>query len=232
MSKIKLVLSYIFYIAAIFGIYSKQGLYLMNGNPSRTIAGIAVFILLTAVIITLTLYYIRMNRAVSLKNIGIETEKSEIDSLADYAKYFESMVRSSGHRDISEIADKCRSASNRMIEKQKQLKKLLAETFSETDLTYTSYMDSLEEITGIFNNNLKGIRKRMDVFGSADDDSGVTSIYISESRALEDRNEKMLDTMDSLLLEIVRIEDVNDDSLAKLNGLIEQTKLYKCTEEE
>lgn len=227
MSKKKLIMAYILYIAAIVGIYSKAGINLINGDPGRIPAGIAVFVLLTAVIITLTAQFVKAGRTDYLINIGIEDKKTEMDRLGELVDFFRSAKDRRSRGEMTEIAKMSFSAGLRMIEKQTQLAKLLAETFSENDLTYTSYMESIDEITNIFNNNLKGIRKRMEVFDSADDDSGVMSIYISESKALEDRNEQMLDTLDNLLLEVVRLEDTGDTSLVKLNGLIEQTKLYK-----
>lgn len=230
MSK-KLFIAYIFYIAAMIGIYSKWGLNLIDGSPLRLIAGIVVFIMLTAVIIALTVYFVKANKALYLKSLGDGKKKTETERLADFITYFSGIERSSGHKDILDIAQTCTVAAKRMTDKLEQLRKLLGETFSLTDLTYTSYIESLNEITAMFNNNLNGIRKRIDVFDPSDVDSDVSSIYLSESAVLEERNEKMLDTMDNLLLELVRVEDVNDNSLAKLNQLIEQTKLYQETEE-
>lgn len=230
MSK-KIFIAYILYIAAIFGIYSKRGLYLINGSPVRLIAGIIVFIMLTAVVIALTIHYVKESKILYLKSLGDGKKKAETERLADFIEYFNGIKRSIGHKDILNIAQTCSVAAKRMTDKQERLRKLLAETFSQTDLTYTSYVESLNEITAIFNNNLNGIRKRIEVFDPADDDSDVSSIYISESAALEERNEQILDSIDNLLLEIVRVDDVNDTSLAKLNKLIEQTKLYQETEE-
>ena len=130
-----------------------------------------------------------------------------------------------------EIYDLCVS----MKQKNDNLHKLLRESFSTEDLTYNTYMSTLNEVMRIFNNNLGGIKKRIEVFDYNDwkndrSDEHATA-YISEVEDLYKKNYVVIDHIDDLMHELVNLDDISDVPLEKVNRLIEQTQDYKKIKE-
>ncbi|MCQ2465754.1 MAG: hypothetical protein MJ095_09240 [Oscillospiraceae bacterium] len=218
------------FIAAVILIYSRFGLHLINGNPLRTLAGIIIMILLIVLVIFLTLTFIRNEQINSLPVIETTAKVSEEDRLSDFTMFYGSLRnRNLGpfenrKADFFEI---CRS----MKTKNDNLQKLLRESFSPEDLTFNTYVSTLNEVMKIFNNNLNGIKKRLEVFdyvewsSNREDEHAVA--YISEVESLYEKNHVVIDHIDDLLHELVLLDDISDVPLEKINLLIEQTQNYK-----
>ena len=231
----KLAPVYIGFIAAVLVIYSKPGLHLINGNPLRTIAGIFIMLLLMGLVVFLTINTIRNEQLNNLPVIETTAEVNEDDRLADFTMFYGSLKNrnlgpfESRKADFFEI---CKS----MKTKNDNLQKLLRESFSTEDLTYNTYMNTMNEVMKIFNNNLNGIKKRLEVFdynewnNNKEDEHAVA--YISEIESLYDKNYVVIDHIDDLLHELVMLEDISDVPLEKVNRLIEQTQNYKKIKEE
>lgn len=223
------------FFAAVILIYSRFGLHLINGNPLRTVAGIIIMILLIWLVIFLTRTVIKNEQINNLPVIETTAEVNETDRLNDFTMFYGSLK----NRNLGPFEDKkadyfeiCRS----MKTKYDNLQKLLGESFSTEDLTYNTYMNTMNEVMKIFNNNLNGIKKRLEVFdynewkSNNNDEHAVA--YISEIENLYEKNYVVIDHIDDLLHELVLLDDISDVPLEKVNRLIEQTQNYKKIKEE
>ena len=96
-------------------------------------------------------------------------------------------------------------------------------------------MSTLDEVMRIFNNNLGGIKKRIEVFDynewSSNKSDEHAAAYISEVEDLYKKNYVVIDNIDDLMHELVNLDDISDVPLEKVNRLIEQTQDYKKIKE-
>lgn len=146
----------------------------------------------------------------------------------------------------------------RLKDKDKALDSILAQFFSPQEMTFTRFQTVIDSVQALFYNNVKKMLNRMIIFDYKDytklmekinnsqtiDGVKVTSrssgaqlkIYnehIEYVRGLVDMNESILVKLDSLLLEISKLDDLDARGLEELaaiqeiNELIAQTKLYK-----
>lgn len=230
----KLLPVYAGFLAAVFLIYSKHGLHLINGTFLRTAAGIIIMILLIGLVIFLTLNAVKQAQLSDLPAIETTAQVSETETLNRFTDFYRSLQnRNYGpfEKKKKEIFDICLS----MKQKNDALRKLLSESFSEGDLTYSTYISTLDEVMKIFNSNLNGIKKRIEVFDykewSRDSSDEHAAAYISEVDSLYEKNYVVIDHLDDLLHELVLLDDISDVPLEKVNALIEQTQNYKKVKE-
>lgn len=146
----------------------------------------------------------------------------------------------------------------RLQDKDKALDSILAQYFSPQEMTFTKFQTVIDSVQALFYNNLKKMINRMIIFDYKDYTKlmeklknsqtvdGITvaskssgaqlKIYnehIEYVRGLVDMNESILVKLDSLLLEISKLDDIDETGLEELaaiqeiNDLISQTKFYK-----
>ena len=218
------------FLLAVFLIYSKFGLHLINGNPLRTVAGIVIMFLMIGLVIYLTICVIKAAQLAELPEIEVKNTVSEKQRLADFTYFYSHLAgRNLGPFEArkKEIFDLCVS----MQQKNDNLNKLLKDSFSTEDLTYNTYVNTLNEVMKIFNNNLNGIKKRLEVFDYKDWSNNRSdehaAAYIAEVDDLYQKNYVVIDHIDDLLHELVSLDDISDVPLEKVNRLIEQTQNYK-----
>lgn len=224
------------FLAAVFVIYSKPCLHLINGNPIRTVAGIIIMLLMLGLVMYLTMAAVKREQLNNLP--AIETtapQLTEAQKLDGFISFFRSAVShnlgpfDSKKKDFFEL---CAS----MRQKNENLRKLLDDSFSPDDLTYKTYISTMDEVMKIFNSNLNGIRKRLEVFDYAewnrDNNDEHAVAYISEIEDLYKKNYVVINHIDDLMHELVQLDDISDVPLEKVNRLIEQTQNYKKIKEE
>lgn len=145
-----------------------------------------------------------------------------------------------------------------MQDKDKALDSILAQYFSPQEMTYTKFQTVIDSVQALFYNNLKKMINRMIIFDykdytklinklkNAPASDGITvaskstgaqlKIYnehIDYVKGLVEMNESILVKLDSLLLEISKLDDIDEAGLEELtaiqeiNDLISQTKYYK-----
>ena len=162
--------------------------------------------------------------------IPIEVKSSPTDILKENMDIFGQY--SVERKPTGKIVEQTTVQIKRLLGKLDNLDKLLDSTFSKTDLTYVTYKDSLDSVLKSFIRNLRGIRKRVDVFDYdswiAGDRSEISQKYLSDIEEMYEQNETILDSMDSLISELVSLDDVADFSLDTINNLIAQTQGYKA----
>ncbi len=144
----------------------------------------------------------------------------------------------------------------RMQDKDKALNIILAQFFTPQEMTFTRFQSAINAVQAIFYNNVKKMLNRMTIFDYADyrklkkissasdkeDDETAEAVeaqkriyqeHIDYVHDLVKMNESVLVKMDALLLELSKLDDVDEQGLEKMaavqeiNDLIEQTKYYK-----
>ncbi len=230
----KLIPLYAGFLFSIFLIYSKHCLHLINGNPLRTVAGIIIMILLIGLLIFMTNYFISRQAEESLPMIESEETKTEEQKLEDFITYIKNM-KNFNLGPFENQKKMLYDMSISMKMKYANIKKLLKDSFSETDLTYNTYDTTLNEVLKIFNKNLKGIQKRIDVFDynayRLDSKNETANEYINEVKNLYNNNDVVIEHIDDLMHELVSLDDISEMPLENVNRLIEQTQNYKNIKE-
>lgn len=157
----------------------------------------------------------------------------------------------------SEISDAVEQIY-RLQDKDKALDSILAQYFSPQEMTFTRFQTVIDSVQTLFYNNVKKMINRMIIFDYKDyiklmdklrnsqTIDGITVASKSSStqlkiynehidyvRGLVDMNESILVKLDGLLLEISKLDDIDEAGLEELsaiqeiNELITQTKYYK-----
>lgn len=237
MKKLRLKLAGLFsgFLVSLFLIYSRHGFHLMSGGGGRKIAGVLVFLLLAGFMLYLTNYFIRRSQLESLPVIETKAKVSEEQRLNDYISYFQSkrnLFMGPFENIKLDYIDMCL----RMQQKDRNLRKLLSESFSPDDLTYKTYINTMDEVMKIFNNNLRAAQKRIEVFDYKEyklDNNNPDSVdYITEVSELYSKNDEVISNVNTLLHELVDLDQISEVPLEKINRLIEQTQNYKKYKEE
>ena len=146
----------------------------------------------------------------------------------------------------------------RMLDKDKALDTILEQFFTPQEMTYTRFQNAINSVQALFYNNVKKMINRMLIFDykdykkltekirstggannigvyskSVDAQIKIYSEHIEYVRALVDTNENILIKLDGLLLEISKLDDLDEEGLEniaavkEINALIEQTRFYK-----
>ena len=227
MLKLKLALCYIGYIIAIAVLFSRKTFDLMS-YPHGKAAGIIIFILLTALIVYLTYDFVKKDnlarlKAIANKEIKEESIEMQLLSYCEYAKSF----TYKDHRITDEI-QRLGELAESMVKKLKNIDDLLLGTFSKTDLTYVTYKERVSDVMKVYLRNCQSIRTRADTFDNKWEKENATALtFESEMQGYLGQNESILSQMDNLMLELIRLGDIGDESAKEqMLKLIEETKDY------
>lgn len=220
---------YLVLLILIFGAIKVFGVVL---TPQIIAGCVIIFLGLTGGTLGITVLTLKEYNRLQLElksGIPIETKRGTRDELNDYLMIFGQY--SVERKPTGKIVGQTTVQIKRLQSKLSNLDKLLDSTFSKTDLTYVTYKESLDSVLKLFIGNLRGIRKRVDVFDYdswiAGDRSEISQKYLSDIEEMYKQNETILDSMDSLISELVSLDDVADFSLDTINNLIAQTQDYK-----
>lgn len=137
-----------------------------------------------------------------------------------------------------------KSQLDRMEQKDGQLEQLLQETFGGSKISYQKFASTVDSVQELFYDNITRALNRIAIF----DEEGYKTIfdrhkeytnaiepYNENIRYVEkavDENDKILNSMDRLMLEVAQINESNKSieelpAMEEISELIEQTKLYK-----
>ncbi len=174
--------------------------------------------------------------------------KDYIDALEDLRekKVFENDIRAA----VDQIYS--------LQDKDKSLDSILEQYFSPGELTYTKFQSVIDSVQLLFYNNIKKMINRMIIFDyknytklrtklhnaplnggtsvssrSVGEQMKIYDEHLSYVHGLVDMNEDVLLKLDSLLLEISKLDDIGEAELEKMiaiqeiNELISNTKYYK-----
>lgn len=228
MLKKKLALIYLGYIAAIVILFSKYTVNIMS-YPNGKIAGILIFILLTALILYLTLDIVRKENMNTLKAIASKADKTETieDQLMGYREYARAFKNKGDHR-ITDEVQKLGELAESMLKKLENIDGLLLNTFSGTDLTYITYKERISDVMKVYLRNCQSVRTRADTFDNKWEKENNTALtFESEMQTYIGQNESILSQVDNLMLELIRLGDIGDENAKEqMLKLIEETKDY------
>lgn len=191
-------------------------------------------LLLIGLLLFMTIYFINKQAEENLPMIETQATKTEEEKLEDFISYISNM-RNFNLGPFEKRKKQLYDMGVSMKMKYANIQKLLADSFSKGDITYNTYENTLNEVLKIFNKNLKGIQKRIEVFDynayKLDTTDSNANEYINEVNTLYDNNDVVIEHIDDLLHELVSLEDISEMPLEKVNMLIEQTQNYKNVKE-
>ena len=146
----------------------------------------------------------------------------------------------------------------RLVDKDRALDNILEQYFTPQEMTYTRFQNGIDSVQALFYNNVKKMINRLLIFDykdyrnltdkirdsqfygstgiiskSVDTQLKIYNEHIEYVRGLCETNENILIKLDGLLLEISKLDDLDEQgmeniaAIQEINALIEQTKFYK-----
>jgi len=212
-------------------------------NPAAVSAvkKILFFVLLliaAAVFITVNYLFLTepQRKAKFVVKWGLKTPKDYIDSLHDLAY----------KRDFTNQLSTLEGQIKRLTPKQASLEVILEQNFDKTEMTYIKFKNTIDEVINLFFDNTKKAINRISVF----DEDEFTKLRRNELNLPEDsrrlkeeiytehftfvdsiirRNEDIITLIDNLILEISKLDDINNRSMENIQILAEMKELIKNT---
>lgn len=119
--------------------------------------------------------------------------------------------------------------------KYEQTINILSEAFNQGDITYQNYLSVLDNVLKVSNAHLRSIKKRLSVFdyntwGENQNDS-MCMKYIEEVNSSVVQLEGIERKFDTLIHELVCLDEISEAPLVEMQTLIETTSDYKTLEE-
>ncbi|MDO5558430.1 MAG: hypothetical protein Q4F95_02405 [Oscillospiraceae bacterium] len=218
------------------------GLSLFSGNIVTTALSLT-----TLGMSTLAFFYGNYKIITSPEKIAVYKE----ENLIEEQDYVQALKDNQGKKIFSEDIELVISQIGRLKQKNQMLQTLLEQEFSSAEMSYARFMQIISSVVDLFYSDVRSIINRLIIF----DYSEYTNVKSGKLRGLTqeqtqaklkifdehvdyihnkiDKNENILLKLDSLLLEVSKLDDVTESEIEKLeaiknlNDLIEQTKLYK-----
>lgn len=176
--------------------------------------------------------------------------------LSENKDYIDALDECHGKKVFDKYIDEAMEQVSRLQEKDKALDTILLQYFMPTEMTYIKFQGVIDSVQSLFYNNIQKMVNRIIIFDNKDYLRTVDKLnklrkdpnmpasqagrqlqlyeeQIEDVKALVENNESILVKMDTLLLEIVKLDDMsgqgleNTDVIREINTLIEQTKFYK-----
>lgn len=108
---------------------------------------------------------------------------------------------------------------------------ILSDSFNPSDITYQNYISVLDDVLKLSTKYVKSIKKRLDVFDYREYDSYPNSAQCREYlKEIMDKCEQLDDIgnkFDTLLHELIHLDEISEAPLVDLQKLIEITSEYK-----
>lgn len=202
--------------------------------------------LLTAVLVTeilgniLLFIYMTYN----IINKPQVTQLYDTKKLATEKDYYDALEDCKVKKTFEDDIELSQKQIGRMNEKYNTINVILLEHFSDGGMTYEKFMGSVEQVKNLFFHNLKKMINRISIFNENDYKELLKSprgndvnieIYkehISYVKEIVANNNLLLAKLDTLILEISKLNDGEEDKLAnmqimqEIDELINKTKLY------
>ena len=173
-------------------------------------------------------------------------DNSELAEPKDYVKALQSYAYK---KDFEKVIGVMTNQIKRITPKQASLEVILEQSFDKGEMTYVKYKTTIDEVMGLFYDNVKKALNRIAVFDENEfkmlktnqlnmpDESKKLKIniykeHISYINGMAKRNEYIITLIDNLILEISKLDELNNHSvedsqiLAEMKKLIDDTKLY------
>ena len=223
---------------------------------SKGLLGLSIFsgnILTTAISLTtlgmsiLAFFYGNYKIITAPERIAVYNE----ENLIEEQDYVQALKENQNKKLFSDDIELAISQIGRLKQKSGMLNTLLEQEFSSTEMSYARFRQIISSVVDLFYSNVRSIINRLIIF----DYSEYTNVRTGKLRGLTkeqtdaklqifdehvayinnkiDKNENILLKLDSLLLEVSKLDDVTEseieslEAIKNINELIEQTKLYK-----
>ncbi len=181
--------------------------------------------------------------------------------LTETKDYIQALDERHGKKVFDPMIDTAIDQVYRLLDKDKALDSILLQYFTPQEMTYIRFQGVIDSVQSLFYSNIKKMINRIIIFDNKDYVRTVEKMsklrnlptlndpyspssqagkqlqiydeHIKYVRNLVNDNESILVKMDSLLLEISKLDDMssqgldNMDAIREINELIEQTKFYK-----
>ena len=112
---------------------------------------------------------------------------------------------------------------------------VLSDSFNPSDITYQNYVSVLDNVLKLSTKYVKSIKKRLDVFDYREysnyPNSAQCKEYVKEILEKCTQLDEIGDKFDTLLHELVRLDEISETPLLELQKLIETTPDYKIIDE-
>ncbi len=218
------------------------GLSVLSGNIITTALSLT-----TLGMSTLAFFYGNYKILTAPEKIAVYNE----ENLIEEQDYVQALKENQSKKIFSDDIELAISQIERLKQKNGMLDTLLAQEFSSTEMSYARFKQIISSVVDLFYSNVRSIINRLTIF----DYSEYTNVKSGKLRGLTkeqtdaklkmfdehvayinnkiDNNENILLKLDSLLLEVSKLDEVSENGLGNLeaikniNDLIEQTKLYK-----
>lgn len=253
MELLKRIVSFLIYIICLYLFFARNMMNILNGTIIGSICGVIIFISLSASLFLankkISTLSIEKQNNLLLSNTGQQT-LSSYEKFLTIAKKYDSFMASKFNKKVvddsialtvlvwpfSTVTKKELSGLTMSFkEKYNHIDSSLKDSFAPTDLTYTKYKETIDEVTDVYSKNLAGIQKRLKVFNyrewSEDNIDDISKKYDLEVANLYNQNKEILNKFDNLIHELISLNDISDEPLKELVLLTEQTKNYKINED-
>lgn len=180
---------------------------------------------------------------------GEETQTNKIRTVEDY---IEALNLHKGLKTFEETVDLLLDQIERLQRKNKNIRDILLQIFSASEVSYKKFDSAIFEVEKIFFINIRSILNKLDAFDEEEynavrkkhkegafsqhlmeEKMRVFNEYINFVKAATEDNEQILLKLDKLLLEISGFDSVESGQLEQMAGMIEidnltkQAKYYK-----
>lgn len=218
------------------------GLSLFSGNIITTALSLT-----TLGMSTLAFFYGNYKIITAPEKIAVYNE----ENLIEEQDYVQALKENQSKKLFADDIELAISQIERLKQKNEMLDTLLTQEFSSTEMSYARFKQIITSVIDLFYSNVRSIINRLTIF----DYSEYTNVKSGKLRGLTkeqmdaklkmfdehvayinnkiDNNENILLKLDSLLLEVSKLEEVSEseienlEAIKNINDLIEQTKLYK-----
>ena len=170
-------------------------------------------------------------------------DSNELKMPKDYIKSLQELAYK---KDFTNRLAALESQIKRLNPKEASLEVILEQNFDKTEMTYIKFKTTIDEVTALFYENIKKAINRISVF----DEDEYTKLRRNELNLPEDsrnlkyeiynehfsyvdsvikRNEDIITLIDNLILEISKLDDINNQSMENIQILAEMKELIKNT---
>ena len=208
------------------------------GLSPKKIVFYIVILLLVAIFIVVNYYLLA-----SPKKKAPLVKQDELKAPKDYIKSLQELAYK---KDFTQQLGVLESQIKRLSPKQASLEVILEQNFDKTEMTYIKFKTVIDEVVALFYENVRKGIKRISVF----DEDEYTKLRRNELNLPEDsktlkygiynehfayvdsvikHNEDIITLIDNLILEISKLDDINNQSMENIQILAEMKELIKNT---
>lgn len=253
--KPKHIIISLIYLASMFLLASPKYIGIFTHGTLLVLLGIVLMLALTA-FYGMFIYSATLKPPVTTATLPAkETEREKYQKLLNWFMLYRDLDRNysmdrllpdlaAAHRDEilrnnpfrnTDLGKRMQDTASDIGTKYEQTINILSEAFNQGDITYQNYLSVLDNVLKVSNAHLRSIKKRLSVFdyntwGENQNDS-MCMKYIEEVNSSVVQLEGIERKFDTLIHELVCLDEISEAPLVEMQTLIETTSDYKTLEE-